>query len=47
MIDILQKTDNNLHPLFRDIAVEKHYVDIENILLNEIENTNAHDACTE
>ena len=31
----------------RDIAVEKHFVDIENILLNEIENTNAHDACTE
>jgi ankyrin repeat protein len=31
----------------RDIAVEKHYVDIENILLNAIENTNAHDACTE
>jgi hypothetical protein len=31
----------------RDIAVEKHYVDIKNILLNAIENTNAHDACTE
>jgi ankyrin repeat protein len=31
----------------RDIAVEKQFVDIENILLNAIENTNAHDACTE
>ena len=30
-----------------DIAVEKHFVDIENILLNAIENTNAHDAYTE
>jgi hypothetical protein len=31
----------------RDIAVEKHFVDIENILLNAIENTNACGACTE
>jgi hypothetical protein len=30
-----------------DIAVEKHFVDIENILLYAIENTNAHDAYTE
>jgi ankyrin repeat protein len=31
----------------RDIAVENQFVEIENILLNAIENTNAHDACTE
>ena len=31
----------------RDIAVENQFVDIENILLNAMKNTNAHDACTE
>ena len=31
----------------RDIAVEKQFVVVGNILLNAIENTNAHDDCTE
>jgi ankyrin repeat protein len=38
---------NRNGPTSLDIAVVNQFVDVESILSNALENTNAHDACTE